>query len=212
MCYDSDPGESSCRNFNTAVSSNVEQRANRDDIMKNNLSHSRVEGVEEDADWSKDLSTTPLKRRRRMHFDSILEANSDEDSFYDDCTNDGENNDEAHSSLSGDHGFLVDEKQDSSEDDSCNDKHIQADDNLFWDGGSSLFHTNNSSLSGWERDMIRNMKEIIKYLHSWVCHCFDIINIISSLFYFITEPKFMWREAYHPDLASRRKLDSLSTQ
>jgi len=51
----------------------------------------------------------PLKRRRRIHFDSILEANSDEDSFYDDCTDNGVTKNGAHSSLSEDHGSHVDE-------------------------------------------------------------------------------------------------------
>jgi len=255
LCYDSDPGESSCRNFNTDISSNVEQRPNSDDITKSNLNRSQAEDEEENENRSKDLSVIPLKRRRKMHFDSILEANSDEDSLYDDCTENSANNNEANSILSEDNRFLVDEKQDSSEDYSCDDKHIYADDNLFWDGGSSVFHTKNSNLSGWERDMIRNIQDALNRTWTLTWHptsgdfphesaTSKSSNFRSPLrtiqtnpikytdvsampprciqLWFergnrirrndIVEPKLMWREAYHPDLASRRKLNSSSTQ
>lgn len=248
LCYDSDPGESSCRDFHTAESEATQQNISCGNIRND---QGNKHGEEDSVTWRKPPPTIPLKRRRRMHFDSILESNSDDDSCHDDCTDDGVGNNGVHSSLTEHY----DNPQPNRYDD--NDVHQDADagENLFWDGGPSTLYTKNNVDSGWELDMIRNIQDALNrtWTLTWHPTSGDFPNksakATSESFrsplrtiqtnqlentsatampprciqlWFergnrirrndIVEPKLMWREAYHPDLASKRKLNKSSTE
>jgi len=241
LCYDSDPGESSCRTFHTAESEVTEQNNNWGDNTKNGQSNEQ--GEEEDVAWRKAPSAIPLKRRRRMHFDSILESNSDDDSCHDDYTDNGVGYNKTHSSLT----------------EQYDDPHPYKDEddreNVSWDGGSLTLHAKNNVDSGWELAMIRNIQDALNrtWTLTWhptsgdfpnksaktssesfrsplrTLHTNQIENSrVTALpprciqLWFergnrirrndIVEPKLMWREAYHPDLASKRRLNKSSTQ
>lgn len=254
LCYDSDPGESSCRTFETINSESAEHNANR------NHTRSKSDQVQHvDTTWKKAPPAIPLKRRRRMHFDSILESNSDDDTFQDDCNENSVAKHETRMSLTDYHdnssathyGDCHSHEIEESSNENGNSQCLNADEDMFWNGG----YTKNSNSSGRELDMIRTIQNALNrtWTLTWHPTSADFPNEsiksnspsfrsplrsiqtnkkkdsnVSAMpprciqLWFergnrirrndIVEPKLMWREAYHPDLASHRKLNASSTQ
>jgi len=234
LCYDSDPGEPTFGDKKKITSEKIEQSVISINDMEVNANDAQA------GDCSNPKA--PRKMRRRMHFDSIIEGSDDEETPCDTTYSNIERQEENDQSNSNcDFYFDANEDLDSFENVlwdggsslfySKNNmsnweldmvQKIQHAINrtwtLTWHPTSADFPQESTTV---KEVSLRSPLQTIKtnrnknsYVSARSPRCvqfwFERGNRIRRND--VVEPKLMWREAYHPDLASQRKLNLSTTQ